>query len=193
MLALLAPAGVLTGARVIDAADLDSLHDSERALVANAVAKRQHEFATGRVLLRELLRVPNEILIGPTRAPMLPPGVVGSLAHDRAVAVAAVSRDPGITAIGIDVEPVEPLPADMSRIILRDDEIGIDAHLAFTLKEAAYKAWSNAGGRMLDHHDVRLTVDGDRFTATVLPDGRCLDGRWATIDGHHLALVVADA
>jgi 4'-phosphopantetheinyl transferase EntD len=189
----LAPAGVLTGARRIVAADVDVLHDSERRVVANAVAKRRHEFASGRVLLRDLLGMSDEIPVGPTRAPVLPAGAVGSLAHDRAVVVAAISRDPRIAAVGIDVEPDETLPADMARIILRDDEAGIDAHLAFTLKEAAYKAWSNSGGRMLDHHDVRLTVAGDRFTATVLPDGRRLDGRFVTVAGRHLALVVLAA
>ncbi len=189
-LGVLAPAGVVTGARAIDRADLDLLHDSERGLVANAVARRRHEFASGRVLLRDLLGTGDVIPIGPRRAPVLPAGSVGSLAHDRAVVVAAISHEPGIAAIGIDVEPDETLPADMTRIILREDEAGIGAHLAFTLKEAAYKAWSNSGGRMLDHHEVRLTVDGGRFVATVLPDGRRLDGRFTTAGGRHLALVV---
>ena len=93
----MASAGVVTGARLIDGADLGLLHGSERSAVANAVAKRQHEFASGRALLRELLGVGDAILVGPTRAPLLPTGWVGSLAHDRAVVVAAVSRDPGVT------------------------------------------------------------------------------------------------
>lgn len=189
-LAALAAPGVVTGARLIVAVDLDGLHDVERAKVANAVLRRQHEFASGRALLRELLGTDDTIPVGPSRAPHLPHGVTGSLAHDREVVVAAVTRDPAITAIGIDVEPAEPLSSDMARVILRVDEAGLDAHLAFTLKEAAYKAWSTGGGRMLDHHDVRLHLKGDCFTATVLPDGRELRGRFATVADRHVALVL---
>ena len=186
----MAPHGVVTGARAIRPADLDALLDVELAAVSNAVSRRQHEFAGGRVLLRELLGIADAILVGPTRAPVLPPGVVGSLAHDRDVVIAAVSHDPDVTALGIDVEPAEPLSSGVTRLILRDDEVGLDAHLAFTLKEAAYKAWSTSGGRMLDHQDVRIEVGSSHFTATVLPDQRRFDGRFATVAGRHAALVV---
>jgi 4'-phosphopantetheinyl transferase EntD len=186
----MAPQGVVTGARAIRPADLDALLDVELAAVSKAVPRRQHEFAGGRVLLRELLGIADAILVGPTRAPVLPPGVVGSLAHDRDVVIAAVSHDPGVTALGVDVEPAGPLSSGVTRLILRDDEVGLDAHLAFTLKEAAYKAWSTSGGRMLDHQDVRIEVGSSSFTATVLPDQRQLDGRFVTVAGRHAALVV---
>ena len=188
-LATLAAPGVVTGARLITATDVQLLHDLEHAKVAHAVPRRQYEFASGRALLRGLLGTADTIPVGPSRAPHLPLGVVGSLAHDREVVVAAVTRDPAVTALGIDVEPAEPLSDDMARVILRDDEARIDAHLAFTLKEAAYKAWSTSGGRMLDHHEVRVSTDGEHFTATVFPDGRQLRGRFATVAGRHLALV----
>jgi len=129
------------------------------------------------------------ILVGPTRAPMMPTGTRGSLAHDRAIAVAAISVDPAVVALGIDVEPAVPLDADMARIILRHDEIGLDAHVAFTLKEAAYKAWSNEGGPILDHHEVRLTVEPGRFQATVLADRAVYEGSWAIVAGRIVALV----
>ena len=201
-LAQMAPPGVATGARLISDADKSLLLAEEQALVANAVAARQREFATGRALLRCLIGTSASILVGPTRAPSWPAGVVGSLAHDRSVAVAAVSRLSTITALGIDVEPIDQLPADMARVILRDDEEKIDAHLAFTLKEAAYKAWSGSGGGMLEHHDVRLDLPspeasadsiGRRFTATVVAEGTALHGRWAVVDDWCVALVVVQA
>ena len=142
VLAALAPPGIVTGARLITPDDLGGLRVEERAAVANAVPGRRHEFASGRTLLRELLGTSEAILVGPTRAPRLPAGVVGSLAHDRALVVAAVSHDPTVSALGIDIEPTDLLTSDMARVILRDDERDVDAHLAFTLKEAAYKAWS---------------------------------------------------
>jgi 4'-phosphopantetheinyl transferase EntD len=189
-LAGLAQSGVITGVRLISEGDMSTLHPTELAVVANAVERRKHEFASGRMLLRQLLETADPIPVGPTRAPILPPGVVGSLAHDRSVVVAALGRDHEVKAMGIDVEPDEVLSNEMARVILREDEVGVDAHLAFTLKEAVYKAWSNSGGRMLGHHEVRLVVDDGRFTATVIPDDRRFGGRFTTVAGRHLALVV---
>lgn len=192
-LAEMAGPGVVTGVRLITPEDMDTLLAEERDAVAKAVPRRQREFASGRALLHELLGTTDAVLVGPTRAPLLPPNVVGSLAHDRTVVVAAVSRDPEVAAVGIDIEPAEPLGGDVSRVILRDDEVGLDAHLAFTLKEAAYKAWSTSGGRLLDHHEVRLAIHGSRFSATVIPGGRRFHGRFATVAGRHVALVIVDS
>jgi 4'-phosphopantetheinyl transferase EntD len=96
-----------------------------------------------------------------------------------------------VTAIGIDLEPATPLDDSMARVILRDDEAGIDAHLAFTLKEAAYKAWSNAGGRLLEHHEVRIMLDGARFTAEVEGESTSLGGSFRRVAGWYVALVVS--
>ena len=43
---------------------------------------------------------------------------------------------------------------------------------------------------MLDHHDVRLTVDDLRFTAEVVGAAVMLRGRWAIAAGRVLAVVV---
>ena len=104
--------------------------------------------------------------------------------------IAAVSDDPNVVAIGIDLEPTTPLASDLAGLILRPDEDVLDAHLAFTLKEAAYKAWSTMGGRLLDHADVRLNVAPDTFGAEVVPDGVTLTGRWGAAAGRWIALVV---
>lgn len=190
LLRSIAPAGVVTGVRCIDDHDLAHLLPEELAAVSSAVALRRREFASGRALLRELIGTDRAIPVGVDRAPMLPPGVAASLAHDRQVVVAAVTWSADIV-LGIDVEPVDPLDADVAALVLRRDEAGIDAHLAFTLKEAAYKAWSRGGGRMLDHHDVRLTLDHGCFSAEVVDDGIQLVGRFARGDDRWIALVVA--
>lgn len=183
---------VLSGVRRIDASDISGLEMREREHVAGAVEKRQREFATGRRLLRELIGVAEPILVLPGGRPALPAGVVGSLAHDRDVAVAVVSRDQGIAALGIDVEPDVPLTPAVARIILRADEHSIDPHLAFTMKEATYKAWSAMGGPMLDHHDVRLELDDRRFRANIVGGDVEFEGTWATEAGRHLAFVAAE-
>src|SRR4051794_13014081 len=139
-LAALAPPGVLTGSRLISPDDVVALHEVEVVAVGGAVALRQFEFASGRVLLRSLLERDVPIPVGPTRAPVLPDGVRASLAHDRTMVVAAATTDPTIASLGVDVEADDPLPTDMAGVILRADEAGLDAHLVFCLKEAAYKA-----------------------------------------------------
>lgn len=187
----LAPPAVETGVRAIDASDIARLGAGERALVAGAVDTRRREFATGRRLLRELIGTSDPIMVGEGGRPMLPAGIVGSLAHDRDVAVAVVSRSLRIVAMGVDVEPDHALSTEVSRLILRPDEAVIDAHVAFTLKEAAYKAWSAMGGGMLDHHDVHLEIAGGRFVAHVVDADVDLDGSWTTVSGRHLAVVLA--
>jgi 4'-phosphopantetheinyl transferase EntD len=186
----LAPPTVRIGSRCIDPSDVARLEPVELAAVEQAVAKRRNEFATGRVLLRQLLGCRDGIAVTEGRAPRWPAGFCGSLAHDRECAVAAVTDDPSIWALGIDIEPTAPLAADLARLILRPDEAGIDAHLAFSLKEAAYKAWSATGGRLLDHHEVRLTIGDGRFVAAVVDDGVTFAGRFAIVGDRTLALVV---
>jgi 4'-phosphopantetheinyl transferase EntD len=188
-LRLLAIPQVRVGCRRISDLDIGALHEVEAAHVERAVARRRREFATGRELLRSLLGDDLPIPVADDRSPILPDGVRASLAHDDQFAVAVLSRDPSIVALGIDLEPASPLEADEAALILRRDESSLDAHLAFTMKEAAYKAWSTLGGRMLDHRDVRLSVSGGAFEATV--DGvTTLRGAWRGATARWIALVV---
>jgi 4'-phosphopantetheinyl transferase EntD len=185
----LAPAGVRTGVRLIDERDIPRLYPVEAAAVARAVDRRRREFATGRALLRQLLGGDVPIPARPDRSPELPTGVAVSLAHDADLAVAAVAVDRRVAALGIDVEPATPLSVEMAATILRPDEAGLDAHLAFTLKEAVYKAWSTVGGELIDFDAVRLTLDGDRFSGEVVAVGRRFEGRFTAAGGRWLALV----
>lgn len=185
----LALPGVAVGLRRIDPRDVELLHPIELEHVRGAAEVRRAEFSTGRRLLRTLLGDDGPIPVGVHRAPVLPAGAVASLAHDCDVAVAAASTATVVRALGIDVEPAVPIAADVAALILREDERGIDPGVAFSLKEAAYKAWRTLGGRLLDHGDVRITLDGSHYAAQVLPGGIVLHGRWATLHGRYLALV----
>lgn len=183
---------------MVAAADLNGLLPIEATAVAVAVPARRQEFATGRALLRELLGTDQPIAVLPSRAPALPDGWVGSLAHDGDLAVAAVvPAGAGVVALGVDVEAAGAVGREEAGIVLRPDEAGIDPTVAFVLKEAAYKAWSNLSGRVLEHHEVRLALAGDHFAAEVLAPseavgavlaGRTLAGRWCEAAGRVLAL-----
>ena len=190
----IAPANVVTGVLAVADGALGDVHPTEAALVASAVDRRRREFAAGRQLLHRLTGTSDAILRGPDGAPAVPAGWRATLAHDDTVAVAAASCDPAVTALGIDVEPDTPLDADLAHVILREDERDIDAHQAFCLKEAVYKAWSTGGGAMLDFHDVRLELAGgtDRFRAVVIPAQRAYSGHWANPADRWLALVVEE-
>jgi 4'-phosphopantetheinyl transferase EntD len=127
------------------------------------------------------------------RRPRFPPGVVGTLAHDRDIAVAATTTVPEYRALGIDIEPDTVLDDEMASVIRRSEERHLDAHLVFALKEAAYKAWSSTGGRILEHHDVRVDIDSPGvFRAEVIPDGAWMTGRFTAVADRYVALVTVD-
>jgi 4'-phosphopantetheinyl transferase EntD len=186
----LATPGVRLAGRSIGSPDLADLFPVERVAIAHAVPARQAEFASGRVLLRSLLGEDRAIPVGADRAPVLPAGVRASLAHDARFAVAVLSREPAVRSLGIDIEPQTELSPDMVDVIVRPEERHINAHLAFTLKEATYKAWSRLGGRMLEFHEVRLTVDVDSFVAEVVPHATWFSGRFVHVGDRCVALVV---
>ena len=162
--------------------------------MAAAVDRRRDEFATGRALLRSLIGLDVPIPVAPDRRPVLPPGFLASLAHDGEFAVAIVVRATGgaadLASIGIDIEPSQPLDPGVVAVVTRSDEEGIDPLLLFCAKEAAYKAWSQQGGRFLEHHDVRVRLDSGMFTATVIDEGTVLDGGWAEAAGRCMTVAV---
>lgn len=161
--------------------------------MSRAVLSRQMEFATGRALLRRLIGANVEIGIGPDRRPRLPVGTTGTLAHDQDVAIAAIAPEPSGLALGIDLEPITRFDVEEQQLILRPEERHLDAHLVFVLKEAVYKAWTNLGGGMLDHHDVAVRVDSTTgFTAVVGSTGTRISGQYVAVEGRHIALVVVD-
>jgi 4'-phosphopantetheinyl transferase EntD len=190
----IAPSWIRTGVRLIDDHDEVDLWPKERSAVTGAVAVRRAEFATGRALLRSLIGVDVEIPVRSDRRPEFPDGVVGTLAHDRRIAVAAIATRPTCRALGIDVEPAIELGEDVARLICRPEERHLDTHLVFVLKEAAYKAWSSMGGRILVHDEVVVTVDTSvsAFDATVIADGVRFAGKYTLVDDRWLALVVVD-
>ena len=97
-------------------------------------------------------------------APQWPAGFIGSLAHDREFAVAAVALAGSLRSVGIDVEPPLPLPEDLLEMIATHSErkqINRDfvlARLLFCMKEAVYKATHPIDGVFLEHHDVEVSL-----------------------------------
>lgn len=93
------------------------------------------------------------IPIGPSRAPIWPEGVEGSISHTRGLAVSVAARDSQYRGIGLDVEHV--IESSMREVLSStvvdhheiqylqtlDDDLSIEAALtlAFSAKESLFK------------------------------------------------------
>jgi len=198
-IAALAPPGVLVGHRLITPGDEAALLPAERPAFAASVVKVQRSSGAARLVARGLLaRLGHPGAALPkssSGAPHWPNGIVGSLAHDERVAVAAAARRQDMTSLGIDIEPAEPLTGELldvittpqERLSLRHDPF--HGRLHFVVKEAVYKAVHPLDGIFLEHHDVQ--IDFASQTATVR-GGRTVGFRHC-IASHLVALVCVPA
>ncbi|HRN87144.1 4'-phosphopantetheinyl transferase superfamily protein [Hyphomicrobium sp.] len=165
-----------------------TIFEEEAAAVSNAVLRRKQEYAAGRTCAHRALAAlggsPAPLLAGPDRVPIWPTGYVGSITHDDRSAAAAAGRvTDGIRSIGIDLEPAEPLPADLHEMICRSEELawlrrfpanecGLLARVIFGAKESAFKCQYPLTRRMLEFHEVAVSLDVERgtFSASYLCD-----------------------
>ncbi|WP_411851385.1 4'-phosphopantetheinyl transferase family protein [Stenotrophomonas sp. LGBM10] len=191
-------------------ADPGRLLPLERAQVANAVDKRQREYAAGRQLFRQLLAGRAEAaapLINDTdRVPLWPAGIVGAITHCDTLCAVALASSNDTAGLGIDLEPARPLPVDVHRLVLREAEHAglrdlppawreLGATLTFCAKEALYKALYPSTREFLDFQQVELRWQEDRFSAQVFSathpacTSQPLEGRVAC-DGQHVAAAV---
>jgi 4'-phosphopantetheinyl transferase EntD len=151
-----------------------TLLPEERNVVAGAVVKRRREFAAGRLCARRALErlgiTGFALLPGDRRAPVWPPGIVGSISHSRNYCAVAVARSGNVSSLGIDIEPAEALEESVWRAVLRDEERtslagvmaesrGIWAKAIFSAKECVYKCRFGLNGEWLDFEDVTIDLD----------------------------------
>jgi enterobactin synthetase component D len=150
-----------------------ALHPAERALTAGLGASRRRTWIGGRVAMRQaLLRAGIEappVLANSRGAPQLPAGVSGSISHKAKWAIALVAREP-VARLGVDVEDDVVRAHDISRRVLRDEELIEVAGLApeararevllrFSGKEALYKALDPFVLRYVGFREVSLSPE----------------------------------
>jgi 4'-phosphopantetheinyl transferase EntD len=186
--------GVLVGHRLISPGDENALLPEERPAFAASVVKVRRASGAARIVARQLLKELGQpecaVPRGSGGAPTWPAGVVGSLAHDARVAVAAVARCDDVCAIGIDVEPAESLPPELLELVatpqerLRIDEDPYQGRLLFVAKEAVYKAIYPLDQHFLDHHEVQINLADHK---AIVRNGRVVELRFC-IAAHLLAL-----
>jgi enterobactin synthetase component D len=181
------------------------LAPGELEIASTWAPARRRTWTAGRAALRTALLQMGlpapAILVDDRGAPILAPGVVGSVSHKEHVAVALVARaEPGSTArIGVDVELDVSLRIDVSRKVLTDDERAelatlseperlAEVRLRFSAKEAIYKALDPFVRRYVGFHEVsvRPLPDGTSHVQLHLPpaEGRFdVEVRWLRHDG----------
>jgi 4'-phosphopantetheinyl transferase EntD len=189
----LAPPGVAIGHRLIMPGDEFALLPEEAEAIGPLVESRRASGAARMVtgpLLAELGHAATALPKQASGAPAWPAGIVGSLAHDTRVAVAAVAKSHDFAALGIDVEPAEDLAPDLldlvttpaERVKLADDPFR--GKLLFAAKEAVYKAVYPLDGIVLDYHDIEVDLIGRKAT---VQNGRIVELRFG-IATHLVAL-----
>jgi 4'-phosphopantetheinyl transferase EntD len=193
-MASLPVSGLRVGYTAIADEDEFELQPAEAFALQASVPKRRRESGAARKVARKLLHelgIPN-CYIGraSSGAPIWPAGIVGSLAHDSSIATAAVARRSDFVCLGIDVEPAEPLPAELMRLVATPyerrtiNEHPLYGSLLFTAKEAVFKAVNPLDHEFLEHHDVEV----DLFTCRAwTQNGRILELRFG-ISSHIVTL-----
>lgn len=183
---------------VRDIADPAEIRAEEAPAITRAVPARRAEFAAGRDAARTAMarlgHPPVAVPQAPDRAPIWPPGLVGSITHTRradglGIALAACAFKRKIISLGLDAEPDAPLPEDLWPVILTRVERaalmeGRTAHATasaraghtlpparmartiFSAKEALYKAQYPLSRALLDFQDVEIDLQPRTFTAT---------------------------
>ncbi|MEZ6185625.1 MAG: 4'-phosphopantetheinyl transferase superfamily protein [Planctomycetota bacterium] len=198
----LLPPSVAAEVAPVDLERLNPPFPLEGQGLEGAVAKRRAEFSAGRRAAHAALAalgVPAAPLIpSPRRDPLWPAGVVGSIAHSGAWALAAAARAGSPAGVGLDVEPAQPLKERLARMILTPEERarapwsagGLWLRRAFCAKEAVYKAQYPLTQRFLEFEQVTLEPAGDdAFLATVPGWSRPVGGRWVEVAGYLLCAV----
>ena len=158
--------------RIIAEGDEQALLAEERSAFATSVTKVQRASGAARIVARELMRragvAPLPVVKSTGGMPIWPDGIVGSLAHDATVAVAALARRADYLSVGVDIEPAEPLASDLLEMVATPTERAathnapfqgqLQGRLLFSIKEAVYKAAYPLDRVFLDHHDVEVDL-----------------------------------
>lgn len=173
MMGLVAPEGAVAVECFGDLYDVQ-LFDEEYDYMIGCSPSRQAEFMSVRgcsqLALEQLGRErPQQLSVG-GRGPRWPDGVVGSMTHCHGYRAAAVVHRGLFTALGIDAEPAEELPMDLTENVampiervqlmrLRDESPEIPwGRVLFSAKESLFKAWSTVMEGWLGFEDVSIEI-----------------------------------
>ena len=169
---LLLPDGVAVSVGSI-AGSSSTLDESERPATARMSPQRLREFTQGRAEARAALGAlgapTGPLPMGTDRAPIWPPGYVGSISHAGDIAVAVVASRGQIAAVGVDLEPAVPLEPELLSRVCRPEELArlravptpaLHAKLIFSAKESVYKCLAPVLGLFFEFADLEIVFSG---------------------------------
>ncbi|MCP1845863.1 4'-phosphopantetheinyl transferase EntD [Bradyrhizobium sp. USDA 4524] len=151
----------------------EQLYPEELVHVKRAVKKRRDEHSSGRYFARlalDKLGCPSvAILMGSSRQPIWPDGIIGSIAHSDEFALAVVAiKGETYDAIGVDLECIWASP-DLVHLVLTAQELRrLDvgssgaarlATLIFSAKESVFKAVNPLVNLMIDFDEIEIHLD----------------------------------
>ncbi|MFC3614317.1 4'-phosphopantetheinyl transferase [Lutimaribacter marinistellae] len=190
------------------------VYPEEIAALGGAVDKRRREFAAGRMAarlaLRDLGAPAMAVPVGDDRAPIWPPGLVGSITHTDVACLAVAAWEGEVAMLGLDLEPDQPLDEDLVREICTETERdwlaeqtqpGLAAKVIFSAKEAVYKAQYTRSRTLFGFDTLHVMPDlaGGAFAAEFRRDvpgfasGRRIDGKLVIGHGFILTAVAEPA
>jgi 4'-phosphopantetheinyl transferase EntD len=186
---------------------LADLHPAEAAHARTLGGFRQVQFAGGRLALRglfdEIEVAAAPVLSDGYGAPVLPPGIIGSVTHKQDLAIAILAR--GEPGLGVDLEDTDRDRPGVARRVLRAEELAevealpperqwTETAIRFALKEAVYKALHPFLLRYIGFGEVaiRTSPDGSDTVVPHLPEGPFVfTARHTWVDDRVLATVRA--
>jgi 4'-phosphopantetheinyl transferase EntD len=190
---------ILVDHRVIANGDELALLPEELDTFASGVVKVRRASGAARIVARELMlqlgHAQRAVPRSASGMPIWPTGIVGSLAHDFEVSVAAIALEREFSSLGVDVEPAEALDSDLLDFVVTENErrnIGDDpcrGRLFFSIKESVYKAVYPLDGTFLDHQDVEVCLASK---TAIVRNGRIVNFRYC-IATHIVALAFISA
>jgi 4'-phosphopantetheinyl transferase EntD len=176
---------------------------AEQEAVEGAAQTRIEQFTAGRVCSRIALgrlgvASTTPVLRGEDRAPIWPPGFVGTISHTDAWCAAAVARAEDVRSIGIDLEPATPLKESLWRRVCTPKERdwlhelpapGLTGKILFSAKESVYKCQYPITMKFLGFHAVEVEIDEGSFRAVFqqqsgeFQPGDVMSGRYLVEEG----------
>jgi len=176
---------------------------AEQEAVAGAAKTRVEQYTAGRVCSRIALgrfgvAATTPILRGEDRAPIWPPGFVGSISHTDSWCAAAVARVEDARSIGIDLETATPLKESLWRRVCTPKERdwlhelsapGLTGKILFSVKEAVYKCQYPVTQKFLGFHAVEIELADGSFRAVFqqaageFQPGDVISGRYLVEEG----------
>ncbi len=135
--------------------DPDILWPEEQRAIAQAIPRRQREFAAGRAAARQAMQQLGwpacPVPANSDRSPCWPAGLIGSLSHSSTACVVVLGRNEHWRSVGIDIETCSGIEPSLWDSICSSTELqwlfaqpeqerALQVSRIFTAKEAFYKS-----------------------------------------------------